>query len=389
MRKLLWLLPLLLLALVPALAEEAADVTADCTIVYAGKTMKPNSRLTDDNYTTGEVLKPGEYAEITCSEPMSGVMVRFHDVSDSLTVQLPEGDGWVDDVTVGTHLTDWMGFSRETDRFRLVNTSKRKLKLAELNMYGSGERPASVHVWNDCEKADLMLVVGHPDDDLLWFGGLLPMYAGERGLHVVVVYAHTRAAERRLELLEALWTCGVHDYPCLLTFSGTTHSLSDTYRFWGKEKVFTTFTGVIRRYRPDVVITQAVSGEYGHGAHKLVADAIPKCAEMAADPEQYPDQGEAWQVQKIYLHLWPENAQHFNWHVPLKAFGGEDAYSVATRALLCHRSQTKAGFWTMHQGEKEHNDNTLFGLKFTLVGPDTVGGDLFENLPQSVLSQTV
>ena len=39
-----------------------------------------------------------------------------------------------------------------------------------------------------CEKADLLLIVAHPDDELLWFGGALPTYAGERGMAVQVMY---------------------------------------------------------------------------------------------------------------------------------------------------------------------------------------------------------
>lgn len=388
--KRLWLLlaAAMLLSAGCALADEAPDLTKHCDIRFSNGTSKSVVHVTDDAYPTFTPLHAGEYIDVSCGGTMmSGVMIRFYDNCGSLTVQLPDGDGWIDDVTIGTHLTDWMGFSREVDHFRIRNTSGKKLVLSEVNIYGSGEKPAACHQWNDCEKADLMLVVGHPDDDLLWFGGLLPTYGGQRGLHVVVTYANAKDPKRKLELLQALWTCGIRDYPCMMNFGGTTHSLAETYRLWGgKERIMTAFMTAVRKYKPDVVITQAESGEYGHGAHKLVADVMPKCAVLAADPNEYPGTGEPWQIKKVYLHMWPENQQHFNWHEPLTAFGGEDSYNVTTRALLCHRSQTRTGFWNMQQGEKDAFDNTCFGLAFTTVGPDVILGDLFENLPQSTVN---
>ena len=42
--------------------------------------------------------------------------------------------------------------------------------------------------------------MAHPDDELLWFGGALPTYAGERGMAVQVMYMACNSYLRRLEL---------------------------------------------------------------------------------------------------------------------------------------------------------------------------------------------
>ena len=173
-------------------------------------------------------------------------------------------------------------------------------------------------------------------------------------------------------------------YPAFLGFRDSkTKSLSKGYKVWGKEKVWEAVTRVIRKYRPDVLVTHATNGEYGHGAHRVMADAAQRCYTYAADPERYPDAGEAWQISKLYLHRWPENQQHFNWKVKLSAFGGETSYAIATTALKCHKSQMN-GFWTMAQGEKTFTDNTLFDLCKSTVGADTNAGDLMEHLPQAL-----
>ncbi|MBQ8080714.1 MAG: PIG-L family deacetylase [Clostridia bacterium] len=61
----------------------------------------------------------------------------------------------------------------------------------------------------------MLLLSAHPDDELLWFGGTLPTYAGERGKQVQLVYLAHGDARRKNELLDGLWTCGVHAYPVI------------------------------------------------------------------------------------------------------------------------------------------------------------------------------
>lgn len=85
----------------------------------------------------------------------------------------------------------------------------------------------------------MMLVVAHPDDDLLWFGGLLPYYAGEKGLRVQVVYLAPTSTSRRTELLAALWECGVTAYPTFLGFHDKqAKDLNGQYKMWRKSRVF-------------------------------------------------------------------------------------------------------------------------------------------------------
>ncbi len=48
------------------------------------------------------------------------------------------------------------------------------------------------------EKVDMILIAGHPDDELLWFGGLLPYYAGELKKSVLFITAAMTRTIRRL-----------------------------------------------------------------------------------------------------------------------------------------------------------------------------------------------
>lgn len=52
--------------------------------------------------------------------------------------------------------------------------------IGELYVYGAGEVPSEVQRWGmPSGKMDMMLIVAHPDDELLWFGGTIPYYAGQ------------------------------------------------------------------------------------------------------------------------------------------------------------------------------------------------------------------
>ena len=364
-----------------AMAEEAQDITAQCAITRDGRKLRA-PEMQDRDYRTYFAMGARSNVEFTAEEDISGVFVQFHDHCTECAVQVPAGDDWRE-ITVlqEPYLTQWVPLPEGTRSFRLHNNTGSRVYLNEVTVYGSGDQPKAVHTWRSLTSADLMLLVAHPDDELLWFGGLLPTYAGERKLDVQVVYFCPTSPMRRLELLDGLWTCGVTAYPGFLMLRDSfTSTLRDMYRVWDQGTVWRGVTRVIRQYRPKVLVTQDFNGEYGHGAHRAAADSAVQCIQLAADETAFPDSAEAWgtwQVQKLYIHLYEERQLHLDWHQPLSSFGGKDAYEVAVEALACHKSQVKRGWEMTDGGEK---DNSLFGLYFTAVGDDVAGNDLMEHI---------
>ena len=383
-RRLVWLVLLTLLLtgwLCTAQGEAAEDLTKQVTVTAGGKTTKPR-KMRDGKYTTYYSLKKGGVLEFACEgKTLGGLKLQFYDHAAAGTVEAYTGDSWTTCGTVGDYLSDYVSVPEGTTIIRLTNTSSGRMYLAEFKVYGEGDEPEDAPHWVQADKADMMLVVCHPDDELLWFGGLLPTYAGEKGLTVQVVYVVPSTPNRRLELLDGLQKCGVTAYPSFVGMQDArSKTLEGQYKHWNKNNLLKKLTALIRAYQPEVLITQDFHGEYGHGGHRATADAAVKAAAYAPKADKYKESAKeygVWQVKKVYVHLYEERQIQLDWHQPLTAFDGKDGLTVATEALQCHVSQTK--HWQMEDGGE--NDNSLFGLYDTTVGEDVLGNDFMENIP--------
>jgi len=84
---------------------------------------------------------------------------------------------------------------------------------------------------------------------------------------------------------------------------------------------------IIRRERPQVVLTYGddQSG-YPHPDHLQVHDVTMAAIPAAADPDAYPEAGEAWQVAKVYWSVWSRKRLEAT-HEAFLAQGLESPYS--------------------------------------------------------------
>lgn len=382
MKKRWWLLLAALLLIMPAssLAEAARDITAECAVTFGGKRARYGD-MVDRKYSTYFIIKRGGAIEVDGrGQPLGGIYLQFYDRSSTCEIQAEQDGAWVTVDTGGTHLSDCFPLPEGTLRARIVNTDKARMFLAEMTVLSPGDL-SLLPRWEEPGKADLLLLVAHPDDELLWFGGLLPTYAGERGAGVQVAYLVPATPLRRLEMLDALWQCGVKRYPL---FAGMRDVRSDTlsgqYKKWNRARLQEKIVAMFRQVQPEVVVTHDFAGEYGHGAHRAAADIAVRAVKAAADASMHAASAREygpWQVKKLYIHLYGEHQLTMNWHAPLSAFGGADSLSVAQKAMLCHKSQVKHG-WQVEDGGE--NDNSLFGLYFTCVGPDEAKNDFLEHI---------
>lgn len=71
------------------------------------------------------------------------------------------------------------------------------------------------------EKCDILIIAVHPDDDVLYFGPVVPVYAVNRGYSVQVVFMTSANQRRRLEAIAGQKILGNPRPPVFGPFSDT------------------------------------------------------------------------------------------------------------------------------------------------------------------------
>lgn len=355
----------------------ALDLTTDCQFT----TDKPASffrRLTDGDFLTAFESKDGSLIITAPKGHTIGTLyLCFAKIPRTLTISVPTNDAW------HTLPTDEPKFAHtcislpDVTALR-IDTNGEALSLHELRVFTSGALPNDVQQWKPApQKADLMLLVAHPDDEFIFFGGLLPYYAS-LGKHIAVVYMSCENDTRRSELLNGLWTAGIREYPIIGSFKDvSTRSLDSMYKTWTREDVDAFLIKLYRIHQPDVLVTHDINGEYGHGAHRVCADAAMRTFGKSADPLYLPQQTIAygtWQVKKLYLHLYKDGAFTMDWTQPV---GDVTAAHLADMSFGMHVSQQH--FQSQNSPDARYS-NRLFGLAQSTVGADLQKSDFFENI---------
>lgn len=385
------LLTLLALSLSVAFAAEANDITEDCKFKVCSSGRK-YTLMTDKKYTSywesNKIKTP--WIAITAPEgkPIAGLYVCFGNMPESWEIQTSDdGKDWFTAVPCDTRfLHAYVALPQPAQHVRLAVTSEKKtaLRINDLFVLSEGDLPDWVQVWQPTEeKADILFLSTHPDDELIFFGGAIPTYAVEQQRKVVVAYFTRSNTTRSSELLNGLWHMGVRTYPVIGNFKDSyAKNLKAAYKSaGGKGKVNEWIVGLYRQYKPEVVVTQDTNGEYGHKQHMMIADAAQNCIALAANEDEFTASTIAygtWQVKKLYLHLYPENQITFDWTIPLKSMNGATGIELAEEAYTLHKTQASSGMSVTETGTKY--DNRIFGLAFTTVGEDVRKDDFLENI---------
>ena len=399
MRKLLIALLLLAVLLLDiALAGEAREITQSCKIVIQECKGSPSYMLDRNRRsTTSDWGKKEFILNITPADtPAAAIYIEFGKISLPFRIESRDEKGnWqtIAEYAENIYAETYVGFEPQKDLFRLVfypQNGKRELAIRELFVLSEGEVGNKYnHVWQaPFEKADLMVLATHPDDEILWLGGTIPYYAGERGMKVEVCYMTCTDFYRHLELLNGLWQMGVRNYPDIGDFFDMKFdTVKEVFDVWRRSTTEQYIVRLLRRYQPEVLVTQDIKGEYGHSQHIACVQAAIQAVEMAADPNYDAEsaaQYGAWEVKKVYIHLGDHPTITMDWTRPLEAFGGKCGLEVAEIAYQCHDSQMLTPFEVAYPGTEY--DSTQFTLLRSTVGVDIECNDFFENIPNECLS---
>ena len=384
-QKQLAMMLLLLLALIlpaAAFAQVAPEYTKTC--VMEAQNPGKSQYLRDNTHLRVWISKKGGSLTLTTKEgsPLAGLYLVFREKPSSYTVSVEIDGDWVDLGEGDLRYYQVYLSLPECTSVRVTVAEKERFNLTQMRLFGPGELPEDVHVWQDPpEQCDMLFMSTHPDDELLFLGGVLTQYAKVEK-KTIVVSEMTMGTERRMnELLDGLWHCGVRYYPIVGAFPDRwSHGLKMGYEKWDQNEIESFMTEVVRRTKPQVIVTQDLDGEYGHGAHMVTARGAIFAYENAGDAEVWPESASAygvWEPKKIYVHLYQEGAMTFDFRQPLDALEGRTVLEVVKEAFELHETQRKVGF---RVNDLNETGISYFGLYSSRVGEDDKLFDFFNHI---------
>lgn len=360
----------------------ATDITETTSLTFDYYSVKPT--MSDNNTQTSFVFVPNNIIYIENKEtPISSLYIvsdrpmgEFELTYNNKT-QVYGQNGFIH---------NYIKLDEPTDYIELRISGGQNVTICDISAFSEGTTPPDwVQTWAEpLEKADMLLLPTHGDDEFIFFGGTIPYYAGQLGLDVQVAFLTNHWGEqyRTHELLDALWNAGLRNYPVICDYADLyCEGLQAAQYTYDSEAWTATQVELIRRFQPQVIIGHDINGEYGHGAHMLNTDTLIKALELSGSAENYPDSAEkygTWDVPKTYLHLYAENPVTMNWDVQLDKFGNKTAYEVALESFNIYNSQTAN--YTVHKEGGGVYDCHAFGLYRTTVGADTGKNDFMENI---------
>lgn len=230
-----------------------------------------------------------------------------------------------------------------------MNAAEIQLALRKLNVLGR-----------------ILYIAAHPDDEntnlmAFWSNGslydtaYLSVTRGDGGQNLIgpdlgerlgLIRTHELLAARRLDRGRQFFTRAL-DF-------GFSKSATETLRIWDRDKILADIVWVIRKWRPDVVVTRfSPDDDKTHGHHTASAILTREAFQAAADPKRFPEQlafVELWKPTRLVWNTSPFFFQNRN--LPFDPAGltileaggfnallGKAYTEIAAASLSMHKSQ--------------------------------------------------
>jgi LmbE family N-acetylglucosaminyl deacetylase len=262
----------------------------------------------------------------------------------------------------------------------------------------------------------LMCMLAHPDDESLGTGGILAKYAAE-GIETYLVTAtrgergwygderehpglHVLGRTREAELRAAAEVLGIREVYFLDYIDGDLDQAHPA-------EVIAKIVGLLRRVKPDVVVTFDAEGSYGHPDHIAISQFTTAALVEAANPHSsYYQALPLHSVAKLYYmaatkallavyqSVFGELVMHIDdierrgqgwldWAITTKVDVEPYCHTV-WQAVRCHRSQIPAYSRLEQVSEAQHkilwNSQTYYRVFSRVNGGRQIERDLFEGL---------
>jgi LmbE family N-acetylglucosaminyl deacetylase len=207
---------------------------------------------------------------------------------------------------------------------------------------GGAQTPQMLHGADDRYKADILIVVAHPDDEA-FFTPYAVKAMNDMHKSVAVIFStrggsganrFTRergpamANEREIEAREACAKLGIHNVWFLDGKDSASQNVLDSLSSWGHGGNLEKLVGLLRLTRPEVILTHHPGVFIGenHGDHQATGILVLEAFDLAGNPAVFPAQLsgdmthyesylsnlQPWQAKKIYVGSDADDGKQFD-----------------------------------------------------------------------------
>jgi LmbE family N-acetylglucosaminyl deacetylase len=185
----------------------------------------------------------------------------------------------------------------------VMNGAELKIALEKLQVLGSA-----------------LYIAAHPDDEntavLAWLSqekkvrtGYLSITRGGGGQNLIgSEKGPLMSVLRTYELLEARRIDGAEQFFTRAVDFGYSKTAEESMSIWGKENILEDMVFIIRKFKPDILLTRfPVDESSGHGHHTASAILAGEAFKAAGDPSRFPQQLKdvsTWQPKRILWNTW-------------------------------------------------------------------------------------
>lgn len=121
----------------------------------------------------------------------------------------------------------------------------------------------------------------------------------EKGEALGIIRTQELLAARRIDGAQQFFTRAI-DF-------GYSKTPEEALRIWNHDQILSDVVWVIRKFRPDVIITRFTPQKGGHGHHRASAILAEEAFQAAGDPTRFPEQLQyvhTWQPKRMFWNAW-------------------------------------------------------------------------------------
>ncbi|MDZ7606536.1 MAG: PIG-L family deacetylase [Cyclobacteriaceae bacterium] len=202
------------------------------------------------------------------------------------------------------------------------------LLFLSMSFWAMGQKPAhysSAEILHRMQKlnvlGNVLYVAAHPDDEntsmITYMANEVKVNTayfsftrGDGGQNLIgPEFGDQLGVIRTQELLAARRTDRGSQYFSRAIDFGYSKNPEETFSIWNKEEVLGDLVWIIRKFRPDIIITRFNTiPTNNHGHHTASAILAEEAFDLAANPNSYPDQLKfvsTWQPKTLYWNTYP------------------------------------------------------------------------------------